>query len=79
MVSDYINGTLIASLPLALSYSASGVSNFITLANSRSGQYTCTGGGMGLSAPGPLQCDIDMFRVYSRQLSTSDIAMLSQI
>jgi hypothetical protein len=57
----YIDSVLVASLPSATIYSASGVSNFLTLANSLSGMGNCYDGGLGVTVPGPFDGDIDDF------------------
>ena len=74
----YINSVLIASSSAFLPYAASGVSNFVILADSRAGHNYCLGGALSVSAPGPLECDIDMFRVYSRELSMAEVSTIYQ-
>lgn len=74
----YVNSVLVGSLASAVSYAASGRSNFVTLSSSLKGQGFCSGGALGINAPGPLDCDIDDFRVYTRELTTSDISILYQ-
>ncbi|CAF0780857.1 unnamed protein product [Adineta steineri] len=68
----YINNNLVKSNPVS-TYTASGGSNFVTLANMLSNASTC------LLGPGdsiPYQGDIDDFRAYSRELSSSDVCTL---
>lgn len=74
----YVNGILVGSIPSTISYLASGVSNFVTLASALTDQGSCAGDGLNPSPPAPLDCDIDDFRVYSRQLTPSEISILYQ-
>lgn len=74
----YIDGVLVASLASTGAYTASGVSNYVTLANSRNGVGFCAGGAFGFYAPQPLACDIDDFRVYGRELSAIEISTIYQ-
>jgi hypothetical protein len=74
----YVNGALVSSVPSATTYTASGVSNFITLGDSLTGVNICDGGALGSRAPGPFDGDIDDFRVYSRELTASDISTIYQ-
>jgi hypothetical protein len=70
----YINNILVASsVTLATTYTASGVSNYLTLGNSLNGG-TCGQGQIGSLTP--YQGAIDDVRVYSRELSTADICTL---
>lgn len=57
----YVNGVLAASLASAVSYLASGQSNFVTLANSRNGTVFCAPSVLLNVTPGGLDCDIDDF------------------
>ena len=72
----YINGALAGSLPSITNYVASGASNFITLGNSLSGMGVCSGGCLGTRVPGAYDGDIDDFRVYSRELSGSEVSTI---
>lgn len=74
----FINGVLVASLSSSRSYLASAVSNSVTLANSLAGYNYCLGGALSLRAPGPLNCDVDMFRVYSRELLITEVTTVYQ-
>ena len=74
----YIDGVLQASLASAATYTASGSSNFITLANPLAGSVYCGGGGLGSRTPGPFDGDIDDFRVYSREITASDVYTIYQ-
>jgi hypothetical protein len=69
----YLDGTLTGSLASAKTFLASGVSNFVTLGNSRNGMNICTGGCVSSRAPGAFDGDIDDFRVYSRELTASEV------
>jgi hypothetical protein len=69
----YINNILVASRPSATIYAASSVADFLTLANGLSSQGYCTMGSItGMTYKG----DMDDFRVYSRELSASDVYTL---
>ena len=71
----YVNNVLVAStISMANSYTASGVPNFITLANSLSGTSFCNIGLLGSMSP--FNGDMDEFRVYSRELNADDICTL---
>ncbi len=72
----YLNGVLVASNALFIVYAASGVSDFITLANSLSGYHYCAGVESSIGAPGPFNGDIDDFRVYSRELTAAEINII---
>jgi hypothetical protein len=72
----YVNNVLVASQTSALVFSADGASNYITLANSLNGYGFCFGGGLGATVPQQLNCDIDDFRVYSRELTASDVSTI---
>jgi hypothetical protein len=72
----YINNVLVAFQTLDVTYAASGVSNFVTLSNSLNGYNYCAGGALGSYAPGPLKGDIDDFRLYSRELTASDVSTI---
>ena len=74
----YVNGVLVVSLTSTGSYTASSLSNFVTLASSRSGSLVCAGGALGVTPAGPLDCDIDDFRVYGRELLASEISTIYQ-
>jgi hypothetical protein len=63
----------VASNILFTSYTASGISNVVTLANSLSGYNYCAGFGPLTYAPGPFDGDIDDFRLYSRQLTAAEV------
>ena len=67
----YINGVLIGTVSSATTFVASTVSNYVTLGNSLSG--SCYGGCLGIHVPGALNGDIDDFRVYSRELTVSEV------
>jgi hypothetical protein len=70
---QYVNGILSASSPSALIYSGSGLQDFLTIGNLLSGS--------GCFNPGifqnPLQGMIDELRVYSRELSSTDVCLLA--
>ena len=72
----YIDGALTGTLSSVTNYVTSGVSNFITLGNSLSGVNSCLGGCLGTRAPGAYDGDIDDFRVYSRELSGSEVSTI---
>jgi hypothetical protein len=74
----YVNGALVSSVPSATSYTASGLSNFITLGDSLNGVNYCVGGALGAHVPGPFDGDMDDFRVYSRELTATDINTIYQ-
>jgi hypothetical protein len=69
--SLYINGILYLTLSNATIYTASGVQNFVTIGNILSG---------GCYNPGilqtPIQGVIDELRIYSRELSSTDVCLL---
>jgi len=69
----YQNGVLVSSNSFATAYTASGLSNFITLGNSLDGMNVCSGAEAGHQSTGPFDGDIDDFRVYSRELTSVDI------
>lgn len=71
----FVNNILVASENnLAQSYSASSMSNYLTLGNSRNGVGSCSKGQMG--ALTPYNGDLDDLRIYSRELSLADICRL---
>ena len=70
----YINNVLVASrLASATTYTASGNPMFLTLGNALSGRGYCN---MSQVNALPYSGDIDEFRVYSRELSASDVCTL---
>jgi hypothetical protein len=70
----YVNNILVASqLSLATTYTASALSNYVTLGNTLNGS-TCGQGQMGTLTP--YQGGMDDFRVYSRELSAADVCTL---
>ncbi|CAF3660028.1 unnamed protein product [Rotaria sp. Silwood1] len=71
----YVNNVLVASTTaMTISYTASSVPNYATLANSVSGAGVC---GLGLlGSMGPYNGDIDELRIYSRELTAADICTL---
>ena len=69
----YVNSVLVASNTSFNVYGASGLSNFVTLANSLSGYNLCAGLGLTSAAPGGFDGDIDDFRVYSRELTPVEV------
>lgn len=70
----YIDNILVASsLSLATTYTASTISNYVTLGNSLTGN-TCNQGQLGPLTP--YQGDIDDFRIYSRELNAADVCTL---
>ncbi|CAF5199266.1 unnamed protein product [Rotaria magnacalcarata] len=69
----WVNGTLIGATG-GFSYSSSGLPNSITIAADFSWFYSCATGSVSL---GQFYGAIDEFRVYSRELSSSDIYALA--
>jgi len=70
----YIDNILVASsFSLATTYTASALSNYLTLGNSLNGG-TCDQGQIGSFTP--YQGDMDDFRVYSRELNAADVCTL---
>ena len=67
----YINGTLVASQPYT-TYGASGQQNYITLGTNL-GASGCVHGSIVDSS---YQGDMDDFRIYSRELSSTDVSTL---
>jgi Concanavalin A-like lectin/glucanases superfamily len=74
----YVNGVLITSRASAVSHSTSGRSNFVTLADSRNGSLTWAPSVLLNRTLGALNCDRDDFRVYSRELTASDVLQIYQ-
>lgn len=71
----YINNILVASrLTLAITYIGSSTKNFVTLGSSRNGVNTCNSTAVDLLSS--FAGDMDDFRVYSRELSASDVCTL---
>jgi hypothetical protein len=69
----YINNVLVASLGSAVAYSGNSVINYITLGNTLIGPTECL---MGVANDTAYTGDMDDFRVYSRELSASDVCTL---
>ncbi len=72
----YLNGTLIDQTP-SFFYSASSVTNYITLANSLTAQSSTACDSNMIAHVGTFEGFIDEFRVYSRALSANDIYALA--
>lgn len=71
----YINNILVASRSSATTFVATSTRpNFITLANGLSGSGICATGSIG--ALGPYQGAFDDFRIYSRELTATDVCTL---
>ena len=68
----YINGVLVASDTTITIYEASGSPNYITLAN----VLISYGTSLGIMGSPVYQGDIDDFRVYSRELSSTEVDAL---
>jgi len=68
----YIDNVLVASDALAVSYSASGASDYVTLANRPNN--ACALGA--INSQTAFYGDIDDFRVYSRELTADDVCAL---
>jgi hypothetical protein len=74
----YVEGVLVASnLLSAASYIASSTSDYVTLANTLSGYNNCQPGHVSTTAP--CNTDIDDFRVYSRELTASEVYTIYSI
>lgn len=71
--SLYVNGVLYTTWSNATTYSASGSQNFFTIGNLLSGT-TCYNPGI---LQNPFQGMIDELRIYSRELSSSDVCLLA--
>jgi hypothetical protein len=70
----YVNNTLVSSVT-ASTFLASGTTpNYLTLGNCLGGCAVCSNGLVG--APGPFTGAIDDWRVYSRELTVSDVCAL---
>jgi hypothetical protein len=70
----YVNNTLVSSVS-ASSFLGSGTTpNYLTLGNCLSGCDVCSNGSV--SEPGPFTGAIDDWRIYSRELSASDVCAL---
>ena len=67
----YVNNVLVGSNNLATIYTGSGLSNYVTLGNGFAGAGSCFQGILGSS--NPYNGDIDDFRVYSRELTSSEV------
>lgn len=74
----YVNGTLVGSTG-AMAYLASGQVNLLTLGNSLQGIPVSSGGTCSSQSivPNVYSGYVDEFRVYSRELNSTDIARLS--
>ncbi len=72
----YINGTLVDSAP-SFSYSASGTSDYLTLANSLLAPSGSACNSYMIAHVGTFKGFIDELRVYSRALSVNDIYALA--
>ncbi|CAF1136917.1 unnamed protein product [Rotaria sordida] len=71
----YIDNVLVASLPSATTFSASGITpNYATLASSLLGSGSCLAGA--INATSPFTGGIDDFKIYSRELSATDVCTL---
>jgi hypothetical protein len=70
----YIDNVLVASNPSVTTYAASGVSDYVTVANRPSSG--CTIGVIGSQTA--FYGDIDDFRIYSRELTADDVCALYQ-
>lgn len=69
----YINGILASVQTTAAGYSASDTSNFMTLGNSLQGADYCPGTALDSQVLALFNGDMDDFRVYSRELSITEI------
>ena len=70
----YVNNALVASNSLASTYTASGVPDYVTLGNGLSAASGCYKGILGSTSP--YNGDIDDFRIYSRELTSSEVNTL---
>ena len=69
-----MNDTLVSAVSTGSTFAASGTTpNYLTLGNCQTG-CGCNAGAIG--APGPFQGVIDDWRIYSRELTTSDVCIL---
>ena len=74
----YVNGTLIGSTG-AMTFLAANQTNILTLGNPLQGTLVSAGGSCNAQSivPGVHLGSIDEFRVYSRELNTTDISILA--
>jgi hypothetical protein len=70
--SLYVNGILYLTLSNATTYTASGAQNYLTINNLLSGT-SCYNPGI---VQTPIQGIIDELRIYSRELSSTDVCLL---
>ncbi|CAF1005617.1 unnamed protein product [Rotaria sordida] len=71
----YVNNVLVASRSSATIFTATGTTpNYITLANGRSASGSCAAGAIGVL--GPFSGAVDDFRIYSRELTVTDVCAL---
>lgn len=71
----YVNNVLVAStMVMATSYTASSLSNYITLGNMLEGVGICPAGAFGSLTP--FNGDVDEFRIYAREINADDVCSL---
>ena len=72
--SLYVNGQRYATWAAATTYDASGGQNFMTIGNALNGSANCYNPGIMTT---PYLGMIDEIRIYSRELSASDVCLLA--
>lgn len=70
----YVNGQLYTTMPTATIYDASSSMNFVTIGNALNGAANCYNPGILVT---PYLGMIDEIRIYSRELSASDVCVLA--
>ena len=70
----YVNNTLVSSVAASTFLGSGTTPNYLTLGNCLSGCGGCSSGLVG--APGPFTGAIDDWRIYNRELTSSDVCTL---